>query len=363
MMGYGCALLVLLFAGLIACWAKFGMPVLKRVVPVDVHDVPSFAGYQLGDNHVAEKTVSVITGKAKNYLTWRPALNTTAGVKAQIIVVGDSYADDIDMNFVCWPSQLAIEFGVSMLNMARGGSESKHVRAQLAHASDFLRTSGILEEPIVQTAHHTLLIIHTGGNDVLHALGNLRLLLSLVADVWRFRVASWGWISKPAQFLFAEELGAGIARQMDALLAYAAEQGYMYMLVSQLPISPAIPLARFLIYLVSGGGSAFVTEVLQCFSRTVQQKLATTLLASAVKYSIRLELFEEGEHLENLAAAAGAADYGLWELLGRLGASVWRFWGLSNRAHFWLDGHHPGLEAQTELAKKAAPIARSFGIL
>ena len=58
---------------------------------------------------------------AKNHLTWRPC---EAGGSRALVVIGDSYADDVDMGFETWPSQLARALPATLVNTARGGSRT-----------------------------------------------------------------------------------------------------------------------------------------------------------------------------------------------------------------------------------------------
>ena len=55
----------------------------------------------------------------------------------EALILGDSYADDIDMGFYAWPSKLAQLRSLACLNAARGGAESRHVEFQYKHAKQF----------------------------------------------------------------------------------------------------------------------------------------------------------------------------------------------------------------------------------
>ena len=55
-------------------------------------------------------------------------------VDVGMIILGDSYADDVDMGFWCWPSLLARRLGISAVNASRGGSESRATVSQYERA-------------------------------------------------------------------------------------------------------------------------------------------------------------------------------------------------------------------------------------
>ena len=97
---------------------------------------------------------NIVTSQRKNHLSWSPVRSSFDAV----IIVGDSYADDVDMGFQCWPTRLAQQMGRAVLNTSRGDSKSWHARAQLKLAHEFLETQPGFTP--------SLLIIHTGGNNM-----------------------------------------------------------------------------------------------------------------------------------------------------------------------------------------------------
>jgi len=119
---------------------------------------------------------------AKNHLTWRPC---EAGGSRALVVIGDSYADDVDMGFETWPSQLARALPATLVNTARGGSRTPAALEQLARADRRLPTE---QFPVGER----LLVVHTGGNDLLLALLLPPLTLLLWLDVLALSGASAG---------------------------------------------------------------------------------------------------------------------------------------------------------------------------
>lgn len=359
MLRYLGVLLALIAASVVA-WSSKPYFSLERIVSANPCDVATCSDREADSRIRAQQTVSVLTGKRKNHLTWLPSSNRVLGSDAQIIVLGDSYADDIDMGFTCWPAQVASHFGISLLNVAHGGSVSKQARSQLATAVDFVQASDLRAKP-----EQTVLIIHTGGNDLLHALQNPILLALLVADLWKCMSAMKRRTFETLRFSFAEKVVDRIAQEMDSLLADVAKHGYTNVIVSDLPISTVIPLARLLIHLLTLGDSAVVTEILRSFAEAVHKRLSIALLASAKKYSINMQKFNEATLLEEIASDALANSSGVWDTLCLVGKQLRRQFRFADepRKRFWLDGHHPGADAHAKLAKKAIAVVKSLEVV
>ena len=90
----------------------------------------------------ARWTLNRLLRKCHNTLTWLPAESERPDHQhVDCLIIGDSYADNVDMGFWCWPNMLAREHGLSSLNAARGGSLCDSARGQIANA---VATSGAL---------------------------------------------------------------------------------------------------------------------------------------------------------------------------------------------------------------------------
>jgi len=191
----------------------------------------------------SEYHVSRYAAAAKNILSWRPC-DTSSG--AAVVVLGDSYADDVDMGFECWPSRLSRLLGGACINVAVGGSRTSHARGQLARADDFLGANGHAASHPPGERH---LVVHTGGNDILTALWFPPLLLLLWLDLIHLTIATRGWLHTPAAPRYNSFIGIisrHTARQLTLLLRDAHARGYRRVVLTRLPLSPAMPLARAL---------------------------------------------------------------------------------------------------------------------
>ena len=181
---------------------------------------------------LVQSAQNIVTRKLFNELTWLPAESDGGGV---VVVVGDSYCDHVDMGFVCWPELVARDaLGCSMLNVARGGSEARHARAQLERAHAFLAA----RQPAPPIR---LLVVHTGGNDVVHSLPFAFPLL--VVDLVRLALIRAGVLARlerpPSSFSFVGLTSRRIARDTRALLEDARARGHRRILLSTMPISAA----------------------------------------------------------------------------------------------------------------------------
>jgi hypothetical protein len=115
--------------------------------------------------------------KMFNLVTWLPRQKDEAIVG--LLVLGDSYADNLDMGFECWQTLLARQCRLSSLNVACGGARISQYRSQLVTAT------AACEELGLRHSAETLVVVHAGGNDFLHALVLPPLLLLLLLDIVR----------------------------------------------------------------------------------------------------------------------------------------------------------------------------------
>lgn len=104
-----------------------------------------------------------------------------------------------------------------------------------------------------------LLLVHTGGNDVLHTLLIPPLLLLLVLDIVRLALVRAG-LSRlasppPPWFSFTSLVVRRYRAYVLPLLAAAEAKGHEGVAVLGIPINSAIPLARLLIGLLTLGAS------------------------------------------------------------------------------------------------------------
>ena len=321
---------------------------------------------------------NVVTRKLFNELTWLPS----AADDGVVLIVGDSYCDHIDMGFACWPELVARDaLGCSMLNVARGGSEARHARAQLERAHAFLAA----RQPAPPIR---LLVVHTGGNDVVHSLPFAFPLL--VVDLVRLALIRAGVLARlerpPSSFSFVGLTSRRIARDTRALLEDARARGHRRILLSTMPISAAIPLARALVRIFALlCGAAFISATLADFERLLKAEVAAEVAAFTTAHADAVELveFDEAHHLNALAAAAGADSFGLLAVPS-LVLQRWRYHAHPRReallelgavasdahaagaasaaaaeddatgARFWHDAHHPAHGAHRKLAALAA---------
>ncbi|KAL1522671.1 hypothetical protein AB1Y20_017649 [Prymnesium parvum] len=332
------------------------LPMLRRLV---VSSVAVSAPPDAPPGAQAEVTVHRLTRHRFNALTYHPSSSRRAEAA---VVVGDSWADPWDMGFGCWPTFLSQDLAYACVNAARGGSRSDDTLRQLSRAHSFLQRRG-----------HTprLLIVHTGGNDVLRGLLSPWLVL-LCLDVLRL-LATRGGLLAPQhggarEWSFTTRVARAIGRQLHLLLEEAAEQGHSAVLVSSVPVCSAIPLARIVLGLLGAGllSSAAITSVLASLGDELERELDTRLRHSAAELPLRLFRFGEHRHMVQLTADAREEELGIaW--LPTLLASRWRAgtdggtspWGRERAAgrprpvRCWHDSFHPSVEVHVQLAQRA----------
>lgn len=276
-----------------------------------------------------------LVGKRLSLLCWRPSSQMRCSM-VDCLVIGDSYADDVDMGFTCWPLLLAQGRG-SCLNVARGGSRCAHAPEQLSRAEDFMAAFQL------RPSEHSMVIVHLGGNDMLHALqllGPFALLL-LWLDMWHIGARILGLrpgLSTLPRVSFFGFLARRIVASLSALLALLARRGYTRVLVSGLPICSAMPLTR---KVVSGltfawarpGGARFVTKVIDETADLLRTYLKTALHEVATTHGLKLVYFDEASALREVCLSRHAAA----EQVGA-GDAMWK------------DVHHPREWVHAELA-------------
>lgn len=353
---------------LVLCLAlsvKLRLLPLERIVVASIKDVPTLSDSEITRGAQVQIARSRLTGRQKNHLTWLPAESGFIKTPllftrfSHVLVLGDSYADDIDMTFHTWPTQLARKMALPMLNVARGGSVARDARNQLERASAFAGSHNLHLEP-----SKTLLIVHTSGNDILYALFDPRLVSMLVHDLTCLSLVSRGWIGDLPQLLFPRKLSQHIAGEMEKLLSDAASRGYTNVLISDLPLSPAVPLARLLVHIFAPTADAgFVNKSLATFAGIIRRDLSLAFEDIASKHALKVTIFNEGMILEELANRAHVGNLGVLQTFGLLTRKImrhiWNF-GDDSIVGFWHDGHHPGVAVHHELAKRAIAKASAM---
>eukprot|EP01062_Namystynia_karyoxenos_P016555 TRINITY_DN16047_c0_g1_i1.p1 TRINITY_DN16047_c0_g1~~TRINITY_DN16047_c0_g1_i1.p1 ORF type:complete len:360 (+),score=102.41 TRINITY_DN16047_c0_g1_i1:82-1161(+) len=138
---------------------------------------------------------------------------------AQVLVLGDSWAKYM---WPCWPQRVAEALSVPCFNFAVPGATTSDVHLQLnalRQAPHVLRADGGKLVP------STLAIVHTGGNDFLRRFGT---------DLLRLNP------------------GEPEARKLGELLEGLSAAGCNDFLVSDVPLSPAVPMVRIGLPMLAG---------------------------------------------------------------------------------------------------------------
>ena len=298
--------------------------------------------------------------KKFNLVTWLPRQNHEASVG--ILVLGDSYADHFDMGFECWQTLLARQCRLSSLNVACGGARISEYRSQLATATTACEELGL------RHSAETLVVVHAGGNDFLHALVLPPLLLLLLLDIVRcgarralglprFKAAS------PPLLSFVGLSARWLALQLRLLVAALHRLGYRRVLVSGPVITPSLPLARTVVTLLMLGlvRPSFVDATLRDFGELLAATARDEVLPRLESRhdGMQLAFFDGAGELTQLAARAGEERHGVLGTL-RLLAALRR---PTPRTTFWRDGHHPTALVHAELALRARAALSNAGLL
>ncbi|CAK9070815.1 unnamed protein product [Durusdinium trenchii] len=337
--------------------------VTEERVPPRFAFVVTDLGGEVKDGAYAEFVESWITRKRHNQLMWLPSSSSTlgplsplGGLVSLMIVVGDSYADDIDMGFQCWPTQLSKALHAPVLNVARGGSESSHIHSQLERAHLWTK-----EQQLQVNLSEVLLVLHTGGNDALHSLLKPWMFVSLISDLYSLR--SEAVEKKSVELSFPKKLSIVILREVDEFLERAAALGHRKVVISTLPIVSSLPLARLLVHvLVPGADPGFVTETLEAVGGSINRHLQEQCVVLAQKHGVEAWIFQEGDSLDSLAKGAEAATHGVFSAVKLALKRIRRIiWALASQEsldghEFWHDGHHPAARAHEQLAAEVLEL-------
>jgi hypothetical protein len=325
--------------------------------------------------------------KKFNLVTWLPRQNRAASVG--LLVLGDSYADHFDMGFECWQTLLARQCRLSSLNVACGGARISQYRSQLATAT------AACEELGLRHSAETLVVVHAGGNDFLHALMLPPLLPLLLLDIVRcgarralglprFKAAS------PPLLSFVGLSARWLALQLRLLVAALHRLGYRRVLVSGPVITPSLPLARTVVTLLMLGlvrtlapplgpsptptptatatptptpkvRPSFVDATLRDFGELLASTARDEVLPRLESRhdGMQLAFFDGAGELTQLAARADEERHGVLGTL-RLLAALRR---PTPRTTFWRDGHHPTALVHAELALRARAALSNAGLL
>lgn len=291
------------------------------------------------------------------------------------LIVGDSYADDVDMGYTCWPTRLARRRGGSFINAAVGGSRACHGVEQLREAK---RLSCEVGSGAALTAD-TLTVLHLGGNDLLHSLALPWMLLLLVLDFARLllrwaggeqlgaHLAGCMIVGQPrpaslgSSLSFFGQLSARISRHLcEALDAVAAETGGAGRVVlCTLPVCESVPIARLVISSLTLGLASpnFVSGVIGYAARLVHAEGVESAAAYARSRhpGMRVLVFDEAGEIAALARRTGQTETRLREVV-RL---VWqRLRGAADLTGFWRDADHPSPWVHEQLAARADELVR-----
>lgn len=185
-------------------------------------------------------------GKRLGLVTWVPSKVQSAVV--DVLILGDSYADDIDMGYLCWPTIVCRSRRWNLLNAARGGNVAAQGIEQYERAIAFARESGL------RVSGSTLCMIHLGGNNLLHALwlGPLALVL-LGLDVLWISLGLLGATSRLEtlpRHSFAGWLSQRIVSELSSLLRFLGAKGQVHVMLSDLPLCASVPTMRIIIGLM-----------------------------------------------------------------------------------------------------------------
>lgn len=290
-------------------------------------------------------TTVPIVGKKLGWVSWLPARPEASQVDA--LCLGDSYADDVDMGYACWPYALARRRGWSLLNAARGGSIAGQGIDQYDRAVAFAHKECLRVSP------STVCIVHLGGNNLLHALwlGPLALAL-LFFDIAYIGLGLAGVthrITRLPRFSFAGQLARRVQADLGTLLQHLGGKGHTHVLVAGMPVCAAVPTMRVVVGLFLWPLSLWPTSLLDVSVRGRPTLYSRAVGAVAADFA-RLTQVAIHEHLIALASAArieltffdeAAAVMDVAEEMRRNGSSMFR------------DGHHPNEAAHARIAALA----------
>jgi len=284
--------------------------------------------------------------KRLGWLRWQPRPSSAADLHIDLLVLGDSWADDVDMAYECWPTKLARSRGWSCLSSARGGNRSDHAEEQYERAVAHAEKAGLHLSP------STVCVVHLGGNDMLQALiffGPIALLLLLV-DVLA-TLGLFGQLHSLMRFSYFGLLRRRLCARLGHLVRLMEQRRHAVVLVSGLPICSQVPTGRLLLSLLLGTwawgwlcpdfSSRLVAQTIDRLTQLVQRELFESLSSALPADSATtLVLFDEADAVRIIAAEHAA----LSEQPGQPSAAK----------RFWRDGHHPCEWVHGEIARAAS---------
>ncbi|KAK3239731.1 hypothetical protein CYMTET_50361 [Cymbomonas tetramitiformis] len=287
--------------------------------------------------------------KKKNLVTWTPresrfrAVAHTQPRDLDALIMGDSWCDGIDTGCTGWPTRLAAQSGLSEINVAQGGSTSADLPAQLTRALEACRYEH------VRICEHTIVLLHSGGNDFLYLL--LPCLGSLIMDI--ARVALWrrtslrgyAWVRNFCwvlhQPLAAPARGGGscfrrggvrIRDNLYSCLSELNQHGVTKVILSGLPICSAMPLAR----VVVGRGLCLLFGMR--FAEGILEEMASVLTSFIQEMLATVQKDFPEMDVRFFDEASSLTRYG------------------KCTPGFWQDGHHPSDIGHSLLAQDAAEV-------
>ena len=313
-----------------------------------------------GPNRIqAEYTQWLITKKYLNIVTWSPPQEERAASRVDMVTLGDSYADDIDMGFHCWPSLVARQQKQSCLNLARGGATSSAGLTQYEQALRFAQASGLVIGP------QTTVLVHLGGNDLLFLLwlGPPAFMLMFMDFVNVFilrRFAGSGPLrGRVLRYSFFGLAAARIQGNLTALLRRLREARHRKVIICGLPLCGVVPTARAVVMTLLGAWfwqwllpRGYRNQLRKAIGEMVDDTAA--LVQEELFAACRAAWSEAGSVPTEASARPGEEESTPPALILLDEASAIR--ALAQReAHpgglqIWKDGHHPNALTHARLA-------------
>lgn len=301
-----------------------------------------------------------------------------------LLVIGDSYADDVDMGFECWPTLIARRRNWSKLSCARGGAESTAALEQYALADAFATSNGL------EIDERTMVLVHLGGNDLLHALwffpvAFVLLMCDIGVSLFSRIGSLLGLAGRRRRLPRASFFGLAarrVARNLRGLLLLLASRGHRQVVISGLPVCSVVPTARFLVSVLTGswlwawlfpGGGRMAASVVSTLIDEASGLLQADLFAQleAVTEEMRTSCGGAGEPPSPLSPGStpspGSPPSPGLRLLLLDEAAVLREVAHENaterakekaKAGMWKDGHHPTACSHARIAARIDDILK-----
>ena len=290
-------------------------------------------------------------GKRLGILWWRLPNNHKKSSDADhvdFLVLGDSYADDIDMGFRTWPGLLASTKNGTCLNVSLVEAADHGCTEQLDRADRWMAESN------KRVSDKTQVLIHLGGNDILHALQMLGpfAILLLFFDLYMLAAARWSWrprMTALPKYSFFGFLARRITSSLTTLIGLLGKRGYTKVLVASVPLSASMPLPRIMITCMTwawvwrgSSRSKLVTDLLDDASELLDSHVSAALEEAARANQIQLQYFDEGGALRKAACKLHENDLSKVRMFDSM----------------WKDAHHPRQWVHAELAKAAEAVLK-----